>query len=210
MPLVPTMVTTAGGVTLMMGLLFFGKRRRDGEPPAPDEVLAAAAARGSGEIPRGAVVAEGAPGPMDLEMTMPRWRRPSLMQARKSDPIRNAAPQAPPLSFEHGLVGALDGHERRLIRYTAVRLLDSPDELLGAEIGFLDQGDEVQLLERTGTYWRVLTPDGRQGWLHRMTLGETVTAASHGDAAEGYGDATEPAAVDGDVLLAYMAARARA
>ena len=57
-----------------------------------------------------------------------------------------------------------------------VRLLDSPDELRGAEIGYLDQGDEVQLLEKYGAYWLVLSPDGQQGWLHKMTLGDTVAA----------------------------------
>ena len=70
---------------------------------------------------------------------MPRWRRPSLIEARKADPIRDATPVAPRLTFDHGLVGPLDGRERRLIRYTVVRLLDQPDELRGAEIGFLDR-----------------------------------------------------------------------
>ena len=55
------------------------------------------------------------------------------------------------------------------------RLLDAPDELRSVEIGQLDQGDEVQLLEKSGAYWRVLCPDGRQGWLHKMTLGDVVT-----------------------------------
>ena len=107
------------------------------------------------------------------EALLPRWRRPSLLQARKADPIRDATP-APRLTFDHGLVGPLDGHERRLIRYRVVRLLDTPDELRGAEIGYLDQGDEVQLLEKYGVYWLVLCPDGRQGWVHKMTLGEVV------------------------------------
>jgi hypothetical protein len=139
-------------------------------------------------------------------MSMPRWRRPSLMQARKNDPIRNAAPPAPKLSFETGLVGPLDGHERRIIRYTAVRLLDAPDELRAAEIGFVDQGDEVQLLEQTGTYWRVLTPDGRQGWLHRMTLGDVV------DVTRPNSRPTEPEApsFDADALIAMMTARGQA
>ena len=206
MPLIPTMVTTAGGVTLMMGFMFFGKRRRDGEQPEPDEVLSAAAAEGTGEVATAALVPAPPTPPVDVEMSMPRWRRPSLMQARKNDPIRNAAPPAPKLSFENGLVGAIDGHERRIIRYTAVRLLDSPDELRGAEIGFVDQGDEVQLLEQTGTYWRVLTPDGRQGWLHRMTLGEVVDiAASNSRVPE-----PEAPALDADALIAMMMARGRA
>ena len=69
---------------------------------------------------------------------MPRWRRPSLLQARKADPIRDTTP-APRLTFDQGLVGPLDGRERRVIRYRVVRLLDSPDELRGAEIGYLDR-----------------------------------------------------------------------
>jgi hypothetical protein len=39
------------------------------------------------------------------------------------------------------------------------------------------------LLEKRGTYWRVLCPDGTQGWLHKMTLGDVVidSAVSGGD-----------------------------
>ena len=94
---------------------------------------------------------------VDLELLLPRWRRPSLLQARKADPIRDATP-APRLTFDEGLVGPLAGRERRVIRYRVVRLLDSPDELRGTEIGYLDQGDEVQLLEKYGAYWLVLAP----------------------------------------------------
>jgi hypothetical protein len=45
------------------------------------------------------------------------------------------------------------------------------------EIGSLDEGDEVVLLERLGTYWRVLCPDGREGWLHKMVLGAAIVDA---------------------------------
>jgi hypothetical protein len=92
---------------------------------------------------------------------MPRWRRPSLLEARRADPIRDGT-VVPRLTFDHGLVGPLDGHERRLIGYNVVRLLDRPDEFRGSEIGFVDQGDEVQLLEKSGVYWLVLCPDGRE------------------------------------------------
>jgi hypothetical protein len=204
-----------------MAFGMFGKRRRDGDPPAPDAVLAEAAASGVAVGDAAALVAVGAvPGtpdhianPLDGELAMPRWRRPSLMAARKADPIRDATP-APRLTFDHGLVGPLDGRERRLIRYTLVRLLDQPDELRGAEIGFLDSGDEVQLLEKRGVYWLVLTPDGRQGWIHKMTLGEVV-----GDSAPSAPTATMPIDaetwtmgddIDGDVLAAYLESRRRA
>ena len=146
---------------------------------------------------------------------MPRWRRPSLLEARKADPIRDAV-VAPRLTFDRGLVGPLDGRERRLIRYNVVRLLDVPDELRGIEIGFLDQGDEVQLLERQGTFWLVLCPNGGQGWIHKMTLGEVV-AEDEVPPPNG-ATATMPIAadtwtmgddVDDDVLSAYIKSRER-
>jgi hypothetical protein len=150
-----------------------------------------------------------------MEALLPRWRRPSLLQARKADPIRDATP-APRLTFGEGLVGSIAGHERRVIRYRVVRLLDTPDELRGTEIGFLDQGDEVQLLEKYGAYWLVVAPDGQQGWLHKMTLGEVVD----GDGGSGDGPtASMPIAaeswtmgeadIDSDVLEAYLESRRR-
>lgn len=206
--------STTGAVTVAMAFLFFGKRRRDETPPAPDEVLAASAARGTAlPAPDRLVPAVvGMPGLVapDAEAHLPRWRRPSLLQARKADPLRATAEPPPRLSFDHGLVGPVDGHERRIIRYRVVSLLDAPDELRGAEIGFLDQGDEVQLLERSGAYWLVLCPDGNRGWVHKMTLGEVVGASAPGPEETWATDSLESPAVDEDILSAFIAARARA
>jgi hypothetical protein len=217
--LVATLITTSGVVGAAMAFGMFGKRRRDGEQPASDDILAAQAATGVapnayGFADRPTADAAAAALLADPEMAMPRWRRPSLLEARRADPLRDVA-VAPRLTFDHGLVGALDGRERRLIGYNVVRLLDSPDELRGSEIGFLDQGDEVQLLEKRGVYWLVLCPDGRQGWLHKMTLGEVVGEAQ----VVSPPTATMPIAadtwtmgddVDGDVLTAYLESRRRA
>ncbi len=206
----PMLVGTTAATTMSLAFAIFGKKRRDEEPPAPDEVLRANAARTDGRIP-GIAAALSAPvatvvrAPLvpalaDAEAGMPRWRRPSLIEARKADPARTA-PTSIRLSFDNGAVDAVVGRERRVIRYSAVRLLDAPDELRSADIGHVDQGDEVQLLERSGAYWLVLCPDGRQGWLHKMTLGEVVSdAPSLGRQAE----------VEEDALGAFLAARARA
>jgi hypothetical protein len=224
--LVATLVSTSGvvGATLAFGL--FGKRRRDGEPPDDDDVLAQHAAtplavaqasaylgRAGGGAPSATAVAN-APSPLQAELAMPRWRRPSLLEARRADPIRYPT-AAPRLTFDHGLVGPLEGRERRVIRYSLVRLLDIPDELRGSEVAFLDQGDEVQLLEKRGVYWLVLCPDGLQGWIHKMTLGDTVGQATISSTPT----ATMPIAaetwtmgddIDGDVLAAYLESRRRA
>ena len=203
--MLPMLIGTSIAMTMAFAFAIFGKKRRDEQPPAPDEVLQANAARGYATAPnaevlngvvRGATIAP----PLDLEAGMPRWRRPSLIEARKADPTRSiASPHR--MSFDTGVAGAVDGRERRVIRYAVVRLLDAPDELRSAEIGQLDQGDEVQLIERSGSYWLVLCPDGRQGWLHKMTLGEIVSDA----APAGFGREVED-----DVLSAFLAARAQA
>jgi hypothetical protein len=112
------------------------------------------------------------------------------------------------LSFEGEVGAAVDGMERRLIRYRLVSLLDAPDEVRGVEIGVLDEGDEVVLLEKRGTYWRVLCPDGRQGWLHKMTLGDVVIeAGTAGSNSWTSGDDGPAAGTFEDMLRAYTERR---
>ena len=203
--LLPTLVGTSGAVAMGMAFALFGKKRRDEEQPAPDEVLKAKAARGSGVAASGELVgARPFSAPLEGEAAMPRWRRPSLLEARKADPTRSVSTNHR-LAFTDGAVEG-EGPERRAVRYRVVRLLDAPDELRSAEIGQLDQGDEVQLLERSGAYWLVLCPDGRRGWLHKMTLGAIVDDAPSPTAAEAWG-APEP---PGDILQSMLDARARA
>jgi hypothetical protein len=202
---VTMLVGLTGAMTMAFAFAIFGKKRRDEQPPAPDEVLHANAARVHGDVPGGEVVtgvngAPVGPRPIDAEAAMPRWRRPSLIEARKADPAAYVGAER--LSFDGGSVGGADGHERRAIRYRVVRLLDAPDELRSSEIGQLDQGDEVQLLERSGSYWLVLCPDGQQGWLHKMTLGAVVTDNAAADPWNGD--------VEEDLLTAFLTARSRA
>jgi hypothetical protein len=166
--LLPTIATASAGAAAWAAFAFFGKRRRD-DDETDDGLLAAAAGVG--------YEADAAPGLEAVdESLLPRWRRPSLQQVRRTDPLR-AAEAAPSLSFESAGVRPLENFERRNIGYRLVRLLDSPDEFRSREIGILDQGDEVQLLQRHGVYWLILCPDGRQGWIHRMTLADPARAA---------------------------------
>ena len=157
----------AGHPETLAAFALFGKKRRDDGPGEGQPEAAAASG----------YEADAAPGsePVD-ESLLPRWRRPSLQQVRRSDPLRDAE-KAPHLSFESAQVQPVENCERRRIGYRLVSLLDMPDELRSREIGVLDQGDEVQLLRRHGVYWLVLCPDGRQGWVHRMTLADPAAAA---------------------------------
>jgi hypothetical protein len=204
----PAAAVSTTGVTTTLAFLVFGRRRRESEPTAPDQELAAAAARGT-EVVADAALALGLPGAAQApDAHLPRWRRPSLLEARKADPVRSAA-RSVRLSFEDATIAEVPEGERRLIRYRMVRLLDRPDEYHGIEIGSLDQGDEVMLLEKRGTYWRVLCPDGTQGWLHKMTLGDVVIDAGAVSGGETWtsGDQGPEAGALEDVLRAIAERR---
>jgi hypothetical protein len=169
-------VVSTFAVATWMAFMLFNKRRRDGEPVAPDDVLHAAAATGVGVAmaPLPPFVA-----PIDPEALMPRWRRPSLIEARRTDPIRSPAPERERLTFTHGFANGSVETERWRVRYAVAPLLDRPDEIQGSRIGELAAGDEVQVEERAGAYCHVLCPDGREGWIHRMTLGDAVPSQFH-------------------------------
>jgi hypothetical protein len=77
-------VTATGVVGAAMAFGLFGKRRRDGDPSGPDEELAAAASMGLGARPLPSPVPEFQEAE-DPEAQLPRWRRPSLLLARKAD-----------------------------------------------------------------------------------------------------------------------------
>jgi hypothetical protein len=219
--LLPAIVLTAGGAAMLMAFLMFGKRRHDGEQPMDDAALAASAATGMGYVPSAAAAAAAVsavaeamgkgPAP-EVDAHLPRWRRPSLMEARKADPTRDggASPgalAASRLTFDGRVSDAVSGLERRRIRYRMVSLLDVPDEVRGVEIGSLDEGDEVVLLEKRGTYWRVLCPDGGEGWLHKMTLGDVVIAtAGTSDSWTSADDGPAPGSFE-DILRAYNESR---
>jgi hypothetical protein len=203
--MLPTLVGTSGAVAMGMAFAIFGKKRRDEAQPAPDEVLKANAARGLGMTGTAELVGN-RPfiAPLEGEAAMPRWRRPSLIEARKADPARSVH-TGQRLAFADGAAPE-EGRERRVIRYSVVRLLDAPDELRSAEIGQLEHGDEVQLLERSGAYWLIMCPDGRRGWLHKMTLGEIIDDSPSPTTAQAWG-APEP---PGDILQSILEARGRA
>jgi SH3-like domain-containing protein len=114
------------------------------------------------------------------------------------------------LAFEGETDVAVTGLDRRLIRYRMVSLLSAPDEVRGVEIGTLDEGDEVVMMEKRGTYWRVLCPNGSEGWIHKMTLGDAVTDATRAQA-ETWTSGDEGPAVGGfeEILRAYTESRSQ-
>jgi hypothetical protein len=106
--------------------------------------------------------------PVDPEARMPRWRRPSLLEARHADYSHLAPTSRMPMRFGDEAAEV----DVRVVRYAVVPVLDRPDEVLGLRQSDLAAGDEVQVLSSSGTFLEVLCPNGDQGWIHRTTLGQ--------------------------------------
>jgi hypothetical protein len=111
---------------------------------------------------------------VDPEAGVPRWRRKSLLEARFSDPTRQAPVYRLPMRFTDDQANAFDV---RVVRYAVVPVLDRPDEVLGLRLSDLESGDEVQVLGASGAFLEVHCPNGERGWVHRTTVGQRGPAA---------------------------------
>ncbi len=185
----------AGGIWAVF--LVLGRRRRDDEegpaptdgrpaPPTPAPALAMAGPAPAAPAPSwpsagGPVVAAAATAAaLDIpfgEAEMPRWRRPSVQAARKASSRGPEMPHVPVAFREEASAGVV----RARVGYRLVRVTSIPDELLGDEVGRLDRGDQVEILESSGVYRRVRAADGTEGWIHKMTLSNDLDDPDEGD-----------------------------
>jgi hypothetical protein len=136
---------------------------------------------------------------VDPEANMPRWRRPSLLEARHADYSRQSTTYHMPMRFSEDGTDDLDV---RVVRYAVVPVLDRPDEVLGLQLSHLAAGDEIQVLASSGAFVQVLCPNGDQGWVHRTTLGQRGSVGL----ASSNGRAPMPREAD-DALNALLTAR---
>jgi len=183
-------ITLAG----LAGMVSLARRRKSSaaesaDGPFPERSVAIADPMVASMAPDAAV---------DPESLMPRWRRPSLLAARRADPTRDGRVERTPLRF--GL-GAEPSPARRVVRYAAVALLDRPDEVMGRQVSDLMSGDEVEVIDSGGPFWEVLCPDGLRGWVHRTTL--AMPGAEH----MLIGRRPELASEPDDILTAVLSAR---
>lgn len=93
----------------------------------------------------------------DPEASMPRWRRPSLLEARHSDYTRMAPVNRMPMRFGEDDNSDID---IRVVRYAVVPVLDRPDEVIGLRQSDLASGDEVQVVGSQGA-WTPLRESAR-------------------------------------------------
>ena len=129
---------------------------------------------------------------------MPRWRRPSLLEARRTDPSRRAPVYRLPMRFTDGRTNHPD---LRIVRYATVPVLDKPDEILGYRLADLEAGDEVLAVGAQGSFVQVTCPNGEHGWIHRTTLGMRGPTALPGQ------NRAAPSQEADDALTALLSAR---
>jgi hypothetical protein len=134
---------------------------------------------------------------IDPEAGMPRWRRPSLLEARHSDPALQAPVYRLPMRFGEGHPTELDV---RVVRYAVVPVLDRPDEVLGLRLSDLASGDEIEVTSASGAFLEVLCPNGERGWIHRTTVGK------QGSVGMNHAHEAVPQEAD-DALTALLSAR---
>lgn len=182
--LVAAIVAGVGATTaIAIGVVLAGAAglimvaRRPGAPSAAAEIAAmmappAAAIPVPALTPSQATAIEAMAPPaspvIDPEAGMPRWRRPSLLEARRSDPTLHVPTRHASRRFaEHDAAGL----DVRVVRYAIVPVLDRPDEVLGLRLSDLEQGDEVGVVGAAGAFLEISCPNGDRGWVHRTTLG---------------------------------------
>lgn len=146
----PWMVLTAVGMTIFWVLV----RRRPEARHAADGLTAVTAGGASAGQSRGGD-----------DAGLPRWLRPSLQAARNAG--WGVPPPRAPVRFRDP---AAPGVDRREIGYRLVRVADGPDDLNSEEIGRLDRGDQVEVLETKGPFLRVRSADGLEGWVQHAAV----------------------------------------
>jgi len=163
------------GIVLAGAVGLLGVARRPHKPSAAEEIAAMMAppvlASRPPNPPQPTAVEAMAPpaAAVDPEAGMPRWRRPSLLEARHSDPLLQAPTYRLPMRFAPNQATERDV---RIVRYAVVPVLDRPDEVLGLRLSDLASGDEIQVTSASGAFIEVLCPNGERGWIHRTTVGQ--------------------------------------
>jgi hypothetical protein len=106
------------------------------------------------------------------EAQLPRWLRPSVGAARQPSGLDERSVREP---IRFG-TPARARVERRTVSHRLVRLADAPHEHDSHEIGRLDLGDEVEILDVRNGFARVRVPGGQEGWIPAMTTQSMMPA----------------------------------
>lgn len=144
-PLVVWLITTTGGLLLFLVLV---RRWRDDSAPTADGQALAVALAGPARTPDPNV-----PPAPEAPSTRPTGRATML-------------PPVPPRTFDKP---PAKGVERARIGYRRVRISSKPDAVRSVELGRLDRGDEIEIVDSYEGFLQIRTPDDITGWILRHT-----------------------------------------
>jgi hypothetical protein len=152
------------------GIILVAARRRRRHPDGEPGLVAAAAAAGA----TAAVAPEPAAPSRDpaIEEDLEPIDEDAPLKKTRRSPKRAAvaamvAAAGPVRTFEKP---AAKGVARAKVGYRQVRISSEPDALRSTELGRLDRGDEVEILDSHEGFLRVRTPDEITGWILRHTI----------------------------------------
>ena len=154
------------------GLLLLAARRRSRKRPDVVDGLpvAAAVAATAPEVPAAPVVlaamtaVDDELAPVDEDAPLKKSRKTT----RKLQPAAAmGAATAVRRKFD---APPTRGIERAKVGYRQVRISSEPDAVRSAELGRLDRGDEVEILELHEGFLQIRTPDDITGWILRHTI----------------------------------------
>ena len=77
------------------------------------------------------------------------------------------------------------GVERAMVGYRRVRISSEPDAVRSVELGRLDRGDEVEILDSHEGFLQVRTPDDITGWILRHTIVSATASSRRAGATSG-------------------------
>jgi hypothetical protein len=157
--------------TAMCGIFFLvarRRRRRDDDPVEARHVDPSPVPDSAAVEPMTAIVDEDLT-PVDDDAPLKEVRKAS----RRATAAATAAAVA--TSVRTFAKPPPKGVERAKVGYRRVRISSEPDAIRSVELGRLDRGDEVEILESHEGFLRVRTPDDITGWILRHTV---VSAAS--------------------------------
>ena len=162
-PLFALLALTAAACGMFM-VVVRRRRRSDDEPARTPKVPKATAAAAP-------VVIEPMTAIIDEDLTPVDDDAP-LKEVRKASKRATAAATASAVATSVRKFGkpAPKGVERAMVGYRLVRISSEPDAVRSVELGRLDRGDEVEILESHEGFLRVRTPDDITGWILRHTI----------------------------------------
>jgi hypothetical protein len=168
LPILLLPVAAVGGGILIAA---YRRRRRDDEAPANGAAAGAVAAAEvapalteSGDAPLADPAIEEDLEPIDEDAPLKKTRRASKKLAAGT---AMAAAAAERRTFEEP---PKKGVSRAKVGYRRVRISSEPDAVRSTELGRLDRGDEVEILESYEGFLQVRTPDNIVGWILRHTI----------------------------------------